>query len=231
MSDIGFVFVTSPDDPETLNCLMEFHTAHPEVRCFDVHEMEADHKAHIDGYRAWNRDQYHTMVALRNTLLAKVRCHEPDRFFSLDSDVLLQSTSTLSTLTRLTEYYDAVSPLMYMTPDSDVFPNVMTWYSDEHFRAYRPKYPIGTLFEADVIMAAVMMSRPVYENVNYMWHHQGEDLGWSREAKEHGYHLYSASYLYAPHIMNPTQFKQYLTEGDNRCSYAVDPKLILSKSS
>jgi hypothetical protein len=65
-------------------------------------------------------------------------------------------------------------------------------------------------------MAAKMMSKDVYSNVNYSLHSQGEDLGWSGNAAKLGYNLYSASYIYAPHIMHKAMLDSFLVNGDDR---------------
>jgi hypothetical protein len=71
-------------------------------------------------------------------------------------------------------------------------------------------------------MAAKMMSKEIYNNVNYKFHSQGEDLGWCGEAHKNGYkNLYSASYIYAPHIMHPQMLGAYLKSGDPRQAQSV----------
>ena len=56
----------------------------------------------------------------------------------------------------------------------------------------------------------------VYNSVNYEFHKQGEDLGWSRNATRKGFKMYSASYIYALHIMAPFLLQNHLTSGDTR---------------
>lgn len=218
LDQLGFVFITAPEDEATLKLLLEFSERHPEIKCFDIEAMEESHRDHSENHREWSGPRYMTMVSLRNRLLARVRCHEPDKFFSLDSDILLENPRTISILDTLTDSHDAVAPLMFMTPVSNQFPSVMTWHLDEPHKAHRrDNYPLGTFFEADVIMAAVMQSKSVYQNVNYAYHKQGEDLGWSKDAANKGYKLYSASYLYCPHVMSPLYLSNYLVNGDSLC--------------
>lgn len=217
LEDIGFIFVTAPGDCDTLEVLLDFSNRHPEVACFDIEEINENHRYNEDGRRTWTPSRYTTMVNLRNHLIDRVSCHNPKKFFSLDSDIILEDPTTLSQLDALTDKYDAVAPLMYMTPESTFYPSVMSWHAVETHKAFRAEdYPIGQVFQADIIMAAVMMSRPVYKNVRYQWHKQGEDLGWSREATEQGYKLYSASHLYCPHLMTATQLETYHLIGDPR---------------
>jgi hypothetical protein len=75
-------------------------------------------------------------------------------------------------------------------------------------------------------MAAKMMSKDVYQNVNYSLHHQGEDLGWSGNAAKLGYDLYSASYIYAPHIMHKTMLDKFLANGDDRGSFFTQEQKV-----
>ena len=105
-----------------------------------------------------------------------------------------------------------------MTPFGTDFPSVMTWIDEPGKKAKRlSNYPIGTYFKSDIIMAAKMMSKDVYNNVDYVFHSQGEDLGWCGEAYKNGYkNLYSASYIYAPHIMHPQMIDEYFKNGDRR---------------
>ena len=158
------------------------------------------------------------MVSLRNSILDRVRIHQPDYYFSLDSDILLENPNTIEFLiAHIKNGADGVSPLMFMTPTGTMFPSVMTWRSETGDNAYRKEsYPLGSYFKSDVIMAAKMMSKDLYMNVDYEVHHQGEDLGWCKKAAEKGYNLYSASYIYANHIMGPEMYEQYLKNGDDR---------------
>ena len=214
MANLGFQFEAAPDDDDTINTLLEFHAKHPELHSFDIvmNDLET-HVSHPEGYRAWQRDRYAVMANFRNNLLARARVKAPDRYFSLDTDILLTDPTTISSLYQMTTQLDAVSPLCFMTPNDAAFPNVMTWAGSGH--AFRSDdYPIGSIFEADVIMACVMMSRRVYENTNYRYHPQGEDLGWSLDCLEKGYKLYSASTIYAPHIMSESMLARYKKNGD-----------------
>ncbi|HJS83606.1 MAG TPA: hypothetical protein VJ742_12305 [Nitrososphaera sp.] len=122
----------------------------------------------------------------------------------------------------MTATLDAVSPLIYMTPQGVDFPGVMTFEGDPGTKGFRANpYPIGQLFQADIIMAAVMMSRAVYQNSRYSWHRQGEDLGWATDCAHKGYKLYCASHIYAPHVMHRAMLASYLVEGDSRASLRI----------
>jgi hypothetical protein len=217
LADLGFVFELAPNDDATLGCLIDFHERHPEVRHFDLHvNHQVPHKTHPEGTRSWTKDHYIHMATMRNNILDRVTQLKPDRLFSLDTDVLLEDPRTISKLFELTHTLQAVNPLLYMTPINIDFPSVMTWVADG--RAFRDhsRYPLGEVFQADVIMAAVMMTPVVYRNVRYAWHKQGEDLGWSRDAANKGIKLYCASNLYSPHIMSRQMLEEYLERGDPR---------------
>jgi len=221
LSDIGFVFELGPDDDATHKVLYSWHAKHPEVAIFDTAvEPRANHGTHPEGHRTWSFSRYYDMIQFRNSLLERVRNHAPDKYFSLDSDILLEDPNTIQELWDLTERedIDAVSPWMYMTPTGTNFSNTMTWLpGQEGVRALRDaEYPRGTVFKTDVIMAAKMMDKPVYENINYRFHKQGEDLGWSDECRRAGYQLWSASHINAPHIMSKGMYSKHLEFGDDR---------------
>lgn len=230
--DVGFVFEVGPDDTSTLAILEAWKKYDKTVPHFDiVVRKDIPHYQHEPNSRLWTISKYENMVNLRNSLLTKVREISPDFYFSLDSDILLENPNTLELLiAHIKEGADAVNPLMFMTPMGDMYPSVMTWLRDGTNAATRStRYPIGSYFPADVIMAAKMMSKPVYENVDYTVHRQGEDVGWSWNCREADYKLFCASYIYAPHIMSQEYYTKYLQVGDNRpAHYSVnDPVHVI----
>ena len=233
LSNLGFAFLVAPyeQDPETHDVLLEWFSRHPSVWAFSIiPEPNVKHEHHEEGQRTiWERSAYTKMALMRNSLLAHGRSLEPDYYFSLDSDILLEDPETIKQLMDLTEPGTAVSPLMYMWHCGVNFPSVMTWAPRTNFKAYRPlnSYNLGTFFKSDVIMAAVMMSKEVYMNTNYSDHPLGEDLGWSVDCYKKGFKLYSASHIYCPHIMHksmknfdgpkgPGILDYYLKHGDDR---------------
>jgi hypothetical protein len=220
LDKINFLFELGVDDHETYEVLLAWKKMHPEVKGFDL-EVRDDlvHSAHEEGTRRWTHDKYHHMISMRNSLLDKVREIKPDAYFSLDSDVLLTNPNTIELLlSHVNSGADAVNTLMFMTPFDSQFPSVMTWVPEfGHQKAQRlEKYPLGTYFKSDVIMAAKMMSPDVYMNSRYEFHTQGEDLGWSKSCAEQGYDLYCASYIYSPHIMGKSHMVDFLKNGDSR---------------
>jgi hypothetical protein len=219
LSDIGFIFETSPDDEGTLSLINSWLNRNKNIPFIKINVREdIPHFEHKQGSRQWTLSKYENMIRLRNHLLQDVREAAPDYYFSLDSDIIIKNPSTIELLiNHIKEGADAVSPLMFMTPFGTQFPSVMTWKNDGTDKAFRRSdYPLGTYFQSDIIMAAKMMSKEVYENVNYKFHVQGEDLGWCMEAKEKGYKLYSASYIYAPHVMHREALPEFVKNGDNR---------------
>lgn len=221
LSKVGFIFEVSPDDIETISILETWKRIDKTIPHFDIKiRDDISHFQHIENGRNWTISKYENMVSLRNSLLTTVRELEPDFYFSLDSDILLTNPNTIELLiAHVKSGADAVNPLMFMTPTGDMYPSTMTWASQKNDTAQRlRKYPIGTFFQTDIIMAAKMMSKSVYQNVDYRIHHQGEDVGWSHNAKLKGFKLYCASYIYAPHIMSEEMYAGFLEFGDNRDS-------------
>jgi hypothetical protein len=220
-SKIGFVFETSPDDEETIFMLTKYRNARPSIEVFEIDvRNEITHFNHQENSRSWSMSKYLNMVFLRNKMLEKVREINPDYFFSLDSDVLLTNSNTINYLvSHIQDGADAVSPLMFMTPNDTLYPSVMNWIDKPGGQGYRKeRYPLGEYFKSDIIMAAKMMSKTTYQTINYELHSQGEDLGWCANAAKAGLSLFSASYIYAPHIMHRAMLNRFLREGDLRGS-------------
>ena len=219
MSKIGFIFEASPDDVATITMLERYREVNTVSPVFEINIREdIPHFVHDEGTRQWTLSKYENMVSLRNSLLKRAREIKPDYYYSLDSDVLLTNNNTINSLIgHIQSGADAVNSLMFMTPSTTMYPSVMTWSEDIPDKGYRKQeYPLGTYFQSDIIMAAKMMSKDVYNNVDYKIHPQGEDLGWCDNAKKIGYNLYCASYLYTPHIMSQMMLQDYLSNKDPR---------------
>lgn len=229
LSDIGFVFVCSSNDTETIAELEKFRDQNPEALFVDiVFEDSVEHETHSNiGYsnRNWRRPgAFDRMVTLRNTLLDRVCESSPDAFFSLDSDIFLTDPTTISKLYKFVSSGNrAANPLIYMSHGTK-HPGTMNWQfgtSDTSFRGLpiairNDNFQIGERFKADVIMGAKMMSRDVYRDVRYRHHTQGEDLGWSYECGKLGKELFCLSDLYASHIMSPNMMSLFKSFGDDR---------------
>lgn len=221
LSDIGFCFLIPEDDHPSVSLLQNWRESHPEVPVFElvIDSTDTEHHEHdANGTRRWRRDNYkrlRVMTSLRNRLLGSVREISPDLFFSLDSDILLPETTTLARLVEAVEPGQAVSPLVFMSPEGQDHPGVMSWANSPGGAAVRGKYPLGERFRADVIMAAKMMSPKAYR-VDYEFHRSGEDLGWSANCARSGVDLYCASDIQVSHIMSRAMLRQYKTIGDLR---------------
>lgn len=225
LSDVGFVFEVSPDDMSTVHALVTWKNIDKRIPFFLIKERtDIPHFEHEPNSRQWTYSKYHNMVSLRNSILETVREQQPEYYFSLDSDILIENPNTIELLiSHIKSGADAVSPLMFMTPVGTNFPSVMTWRDKTCEKAFREQsYPLGTYFKSDIIMAAKMMSKDVYQNVNYEFHPQGEDLGWSKNATQKGFDLYSASYIYAYHIMHQPMLDDYLKSGDERYKITLE---------
>jgi hypothetical protein len=229
LSKLGFIFELGEDDEATEQVLYDWHEAHPEVSVFDgVIRADLNHATHKDGQRHWSGEKYEVMVELRNSLLERASCYDFDCYFSLDSDILLENPDTLMFLSEATEYYDVVSPLSYMTPYDTDYPSVMWWQDEPGFEAYRDKsrVKLGSFFQADIVMAAKMMSKEVYRTTRYIWHRQGEDLGFARSLHKRGFRSYCASNIYAFHAMHKHTLAEYKRAGfDSR-----NPNIQLTES-
>lgn len=221
IDDIGFIFEVSPDDQETISALTAWKNFDKRIPHFSFKvRNDINHFEHQNNGRQWSISKYVNMVSLRNSLLDTARELNPDYYFSLDSDILLTNPNTLELLVaHVKSGADAVNPLMFMTPFGSMYPSVMSWRQDVPEKAFRQEsYPLTQYFKSDVIMAAKMMSKDVYQNIDYSVHEQGEDVGWSLNCKRKGFNLYCASYIYAPHIMSEVMYQSYLSDGDDRYS-------------
>jgi hypothetical protein len=217
---IGFIFELGPDDDETHNMLFDWQSRRSEYKVFDGQIlMSMNHEAHPDGLRVWDSMKYYNMVTLRNNLLERATAISDgfDYYFSLDSDIILEDPQTLNKLLAyaVDPSHHVISPLMYMTPHDVGFPSAMTWVENPGGRAARQlqQYKKGQFFQADIVMAAVFMQKEIYRNVRYVWHRQGEDLGFAAELARHGYNSFAAWDIYCPHIMNTSMLESYTRTG------------------
>jgi hypothetical protein len=225
ISNIGFVFEVDPKDTSTVESLKVWKKIDKNIPLFDIVERtDIPHFEHHNNGRQWTLSKYHNMINMRNSILSRVRQYQPDYYFSLDSDILIENPNTLELLiAHINEGADAVSPMMYMTPIGKDFPSVMSWVEKPGEKATRKKdYPLGSYFQSDIIMAAKMMSKKTYMSVDYEFHQQGEDLGWSKNAALNNLKLFNASYIYAPHIMSPIHLNEYFKNGDLRSTEKID---------
>lgn len=214
--NIGFLFELGPNDDATHNALWNWQASQPSYKVFDAQiYMKVTHAEHPEGQRHWNRQKYYNMVTLRNNLLERATSlsKQFDYYFSLDSDLLLEDKNTLLKLVNYAETgIDVLSPLSYMTPNDSHFPSAMTWEDKPGGRAARhlDRYELGSLFVADIVMAAVFMSKRVFTQVRYQWHRQGEDLGFATQLSDFKIKSHAAWDIYCPHIMSRAMLDVYL---------------------
>lgn len=136
--------------------------------------------------RNWTPDRHVRMVALRNTLLERVRKTAPRLFFALDSDVLLHP-DTVSDLLEAGEGFDAIGAACYLTVDGLARPNC-GWFAPGTFDMRRSVMAPLTTFRVDALLAAVLMTPTAYA-IDYEFHPQAEDVGWSAAATRAGLRL------------------------------------------
>lgn len=181
--EIKFLFNYGKSTDRTVDILLEYGS---DILHSSRRSYPGDHK--------WNNNRRSLMTHLRNELLDVVCEKDPDYYFSLDSDILIPPDC----LTKLiADQKDAVSPQVNMS-SKKIAPNVMTFKNNQ---ALRENYSSNRLQKVDIIMAAVLMSRRVYKNVRYKFHSQGEDIGWSQDAKKKGYDLWWDPRIICRHVM------------------------------
>lgn len=221
LKDMGFLFLTGSQeqDPETFKILFDWQAAHPEVPYFDIIEKPAaSHKHHLPGIRAWRQADFRKMANFRNELLERTCRLQPENYLSLDSDILFTDPLTIETLTSELPNFNAVSPLMYMSPKDKRHPNILSWKNGNvgcETQRCLDRYPLGTTFQAEVIMAAVLMDPEAYTKSRYRYHPSGEDVGWAYSMWRNKLTMGMVSGLYAPHIMHQAPAKGKEREFEN----------------
>lgn len=187
--DLELVFVVTPGEDATEDIISAIDWA--PVHTFEV--LEGTHSKK----RNWgDKARLETLVSLREALRREVAVHEPDIFFSLDSDIL--ASPNLAYLIRDLEEYDAVAPLAYLSPTGDVITNA--FYYDKHVPRRVKVY--DALQPAAILCAAVLMPPEVFATVAYEYDPLGEDIGWSRNAVDAGFSLGIDTEVKFKHIMS-----------------------------
>lgn len=185
---VRYVFVGDPSDPsfEVIGQLA------PNAITVEVIDTRSDDR------RIWRPSRYHKMVELRNLLLSAVRTEEPELFLSLDSDILLHPQA-LALLKEDLDRFDAVGARCYMTKSG---PSAPSYANLGREGALRRPDAFG-VFACQVIMAAKLMTPPAYR-VDYRFHIQGEDIGWSLACAEAGLRLGWDGRVASKHIVVPS---------------------------
>lgn len=202
-----FVFVVGSSEDATLDLVSEVCDSHPGSEFV----VEEEHDRHLQaGDRVWHRERYRFMAHVRNRVLGLVRDRDPDYFLSLDSDMLIHPGVLSTAITDLTSgiatphkgtrmWPNAVGAKAYLSIKGKI-PNYANMKSQGGL--YRPDQ--DGCFPVDVIMAIKLMDRQAY-HVDYRYHQQGEDIGWSLACREAGLKLAWDGRIASKHIMTPEQ--------------------------
>lgn len=153
----------------------------------------------LTGDRVWNTRRYSELAQLRNELLREVRDYAPDYYLSIDSDILI-APGVLPNLLSDMDQFDAVSGKVYLSPPPyTAVPNYGVWSQAASMQ--RNGDTVGPC-PVDVIMALKLMSPAAY-GINYAGNDHGEDIGWSKRAKEAGLKLGFDGRIISKHVMRP----------------------------
>lgn len=159
--------------------------------------MELVERAKGTDLRTWNPRRFQYMVKLRNRLLGLVRGISPQRFLSIDSDILAHPELVGRLVEDLdSSLHDAVGGKCYMEQTGTRTPSWGRFGPSGSLQ----RYDANGYFPADVIMAIKMMSRRAYE-VDYEFDLQGEDIGWSRACRREGVRLAWDGRIASKHIL------------------------------
>jgi hypothetical protein len=208
--DLGFFFLANNCDDATTQLLRNFsHNRSCRIEFFN--EIQSTSR------RVGNR--YHQLVDIRNKLREYLLQDSFDYYLSVDSDIMLPPQA----LMRLLEHeLDAVSGLVYndlhMGGKRDVrqghICNILSWSTKKNKQGYPMavhirNYPDSELIPVDVTGACILMSRRVVEQVEYAFHPQGEDLGWSINLQMGGFQAFCDTSVRTTHLMTQAEVDEY----------------------
>lgn len=198
--DPSFIFVGDPvRDPATWAVIDE--CAGPRL-ALPVVAPEPAHGRATPSDHGWTAAGYHRMVELRNELLREVRALAPQWFLSLDSDVLVHPDAIVQLLATIASY-DAVGGKTFLTPGSTDSPS----YAMVERGSLTRYGEFDGVVAVDIIMAVKLMAPAAYA-VDYCWHHQGEDVGWSQAARSRGLRLGYNATVASKHVMDPAMLER-----------------------
>lgn len=161
--------------------------------------------------RVWDPRRFGVMADLRNRLLGLVRAYAPDRFLSVDSDILVHPDLVRALLEDLAAGdYAAVGGKCFMTATGTMFPS----WGRLGREGMLQRYEASSYFVVDVIMAIKMMTPAAY-GVDYVTDVQGEDIGWSKACRAQGLRLGWDGRIASKHVLN----RQMLHRRDNRVGW------------
>lgn len=162
-----------------------------------------------DEKRDWRPERLEHMVGVRNALLDTVRRYSPTFFWSLDSDILVSEDALTSLLESIGDY-DAVGGKVYLSKAGTRCPS----YGSLRNNTFRRGNDIPYVRNVTVIMASKLMKPSAY-SVDYQWHHSGEDIGWSKAAREVGLRLGFDGRTVSKHVWG----EEFLDSYDRRCGF------------
>jgi hypothetical protein len=200
-ADPTFVFVQGSDEDK-----IDWHD------CV-VTTIEEDPREDV---RRWGTDRFMHMVKVRNQLLQSVRGLRPDLFLSCDSDILLHEdalTGMVEVLGRSPDVW-GVGGKAYMTATGKAYPSYGKWMSRRDVELGFKREESSAVFKVDVVMAVVLMGPYAY-NVDYTFHHWGEDAGWSAKVGTRGGELWWDGRYANKHVLEPA----LLNEVDRRVGF------------
>jgi hypothetical protein len=188
-----FVFAYTPGEDNTLD-VIEYECGQRGYSFDIITVTDGTHSAE----RNWQqKGRIQTMADMRNQLLDFAHRMSPDYYLSLDSDILLPdgAVDSLCWSVKNTEY-DAVSPVTWLSHLPEI---TNAFYRDKH--TLRRVKVMDGLQPADVLCAAICMSREVVESTSYDHFPRGEDFAWSESAQVAGFKLGIDTRIKAKHIM------------------------------
>jgi len=190
--EIVCVYSTSHD--ETKQILTEWGVTilHDQLPPRPVHE--------IDNHSWGTFSKYEYMALLRNKLLAYCACTDTDYFFSLDSDILLPSHGLKTLLDYLQAHEGVVAPAVNMAHFHNTAWNTMSFADPYHpgMAERKTKWPKSG--QVDVVMAAMLLDRKGME-ARWCAHTQGEDIGFSIDARYKKIPLWWLGEVRCDHVM------------------------------
>lgn len=148
-----------------------------------------DHRAE----RQWNEARYATMTRLRNDLLDLARAFQPDFYLSCDTDMLLPPTAVAQLVHDLGSEYHGIGPTAHMA-------SAGTCVNAFGFDGLRQGLPTR-IEPVYAVFGVKLMTPPLYRDVDYAVHWQGEDLGWAANAWATSHPLAITPNVKVKHVM------------------------------
>jgi len=192
------------------NCAAEFG-----IRTHRLHDPSIPHQRHDNA-------RFVTLARLRNQLLSTAKIvTDCDVLFSLDTDIMLEDTTTIERLVPVAETFGVASPLLYLHPEmkwtvnagmldearqlESAAPDVIPREELEKWpwcrAAPTPAALAGAAVQPiDVPMAAIVMSREVFASTRYGNHESGEDIAFGIALKKHGHRAMWVPSIEARHV-------------------------------